>query len=228
MKDPVTIAAPRTRLCANDDYLWERVDELPEGRGLNEAPEVLQHGRRTFVTYSCSGSWQPSYKIGLLELKAGSDPLQATGWTEYPKPAFESTAATFGVGHNSFVKSPDATEDWLVYHAKMSRQTGWQRAVFTQPFTWRSDGLPDFGAPVAAGYSYPCLLGKPFAVLRERAIFGFQFRAIWRDGPTLAITSPIGRQMENYSSVKCPGIRSTYIGPARSWFWMTDVGPISS
>ncbi len=173
MKDPVTIAAPRTRLCANDDYLWERVDELPEGRGLNEAPEVLQHGRRTFVTYSCSGSWQPSYKIGLLELKAGSDPLQATGWTKYPKPAFESTAATFGVGHNSFVKSPDATEDWLVYHAKMSRQTGWQRAVFTQPFTWRSDGLPDFGAPVAAGQLLPVPSGQTVRCITGTRHFRF-------------------------------------------------------
>lgn len=151
MRDPVTMAAPRVRLCANDEFLWERVDESPQGRGLNEAPEVLQHSGRTFVTYSCSGSWQPSYKIGLLELKPGTDPLRPEDWIKYSKPAFESTATTYGVGHNSFVKSPDDTEDWLIYHAKLDRQNDWRRAVFAQRFTWRADGLPEFGRPVASG-----------------------------------------------------------------------------
>ena len=56
MKDPLTMSAPRTRLCGNDDYTWERVGERAPGRGLNEAPEVLQRGGRVFVSYSCSGS----------------------------------------------------------------------------------------------------------------------------------------------------------------------------
>jgi GH43 family beta-xylosidase len=151
MKDPVTIAAPRVRICANDDYLWERVGETLQGRGLNEGPEVLQHDGRTFLAFSCSGSWQPTYKIGLLELKPGTDPLRPEDWIKYSKPAFESTAVTYGVGHNSFVKSPDQTEDWLIYHAKMDRQDGWRRAVFAQRFTWGADGLPELGRPVAAG-----------------------------------------------------------------------------
>jgi GH43 family beta-xylosidase len=151
MKDPTTMAAPRVRLCRNDDFLWERVDESPRGRGLNEGPEILQHNGRTFLAYSCSGSWQPFYKIGLLELKPGTNPLQPANWIKYPKPAFESTPLTYGVGHNSFVKSPDGTEDWLIYHAKLDRQDGWRRAVFAQPFTWSADGFPEFGRPVAAG-----------------------------------------------------------------------------
>ena len=151
MKDPLTLAGPRVRICANDDHIWERVDERLEGRGLNEAPEVLQHDGRTFLVYSCSGSWQPSYKLGLLELRLGGDPLNPADWRKFPEPVFQSNARTFGVGHNSFVKSPDGKEDWIVYHAKRDRRDGWQRAVFAQPFKWSPDGLPVFGEPVAPG-----------------------------------------------------------------------------
>ena len=160
LKDPLTVAAPRTRICANDDFLWERVDERPQGRGLNEAPEVLQHAGRTFVSYSCSGSWQPSYKLGLLELKPGGDPLNPEDWRKCPKPVFQSSARTFGVGHNSFVKSPDGTEDWLVYHAKCDRRDGWRRVVFAQRFEWNTGGFPDFGEPVASGQPLPLPSGE--------------------------------------------------------------------
>jgi GH43 family beta-xylosidase len=174
MKNPLAIAGPRVRICANDDYLWERVDERLEGRGLNEAPEVLQHGGRTFVTYSCSGSWQPSYKLGMLELRPGGDPLNPNDWKKFPSPVFQSSAKTFGVGHNSFVKSPDGTQDWLVYHSKWSRHDGWQRTVFTQPFQWTAGGLPDFGEPVAAGQALPLPSGEKIPVVGGAQEFHFK------------------------------------------------------
>jgi GH43 family beta-xylosidase len=150
MKDPLTLGATRVRICTNDDYVWERVGERRGERGLNEAPEVLQRGGRTFVTYSCSGSWQASYKLGMLELRAGGDPLKPGDWTKFPEPVFKSSAETYGVGHGSFVKSPDGTQDWLVYHAKQDRKDGWRRYVLAQPFHWDAKGLPLFGEPVAA------------------------------------------------------------------------------
>lgn len=176
LQDPLTIAAPRTRVCPNDEFVWERVGDQPSGRGLNEGPEVLQHGGRTFLVFSCSGSWQPTYKLGMLELRAGGDPLHPADWRKFPAPVFQSSERTFGVGHNSFVKSPDGTEDWLVYHAKWDRPDGWSRVVYAQPFKWDADGLPVFGQPVAPGEVLPLPSGERLP--QVSGAYRIQFRAL--------------------------------------------------
>ncbi|MDR2675386.1 MAG: glycoside hydrolase family 43 protein [Opitutaceae bacterium] len=154
MSNPWTVSGNRVRICKNDTYLWEYTGESPKGRGLNEGPQVLQHGGRTFLVYSASGSWQASYKLGLLEL-TGDDPLARGAWRKYPKPVFAPTDKTWGVGHGSFTTSPDGTQFWHVYHAKRERASGWNRDIFAQPFKWTADGLPDFGVPVAPGQPLP-------------------------------------------------------------------------
>lgn len=151
LSNPWTVSSNRVRLCANDTHLWERVDECAEGRGLNEAPQVLVRGDRVFVIYSASGSWQTSYKLGLLELDAGGDPMAPPDWRKHHEPVFAPTAATWGIGHCSFTTSPDGTEDWIAYHAKVERSSNWNRVVHLQRFSWGADGRPVFGAPVAAG-----------------------------------------------------------------------------
>ncbi|MDR1011471.1 MAG: glycoside hydrolase family 43 protein [Opitutaceae bacterium] len=160
MSNPWTVSGNRVRLCNNDDYLWERVNENTKGRGLNEGPQILRHGDRTFLIYSASGSWQASYKMGLLEL-IGGDPLAPGAWRKHPKPIFAPTQKTWGVGHASFTKSPDGAEDWIVYHAKLKRANGWQRGIFVQPFTWTADGLPNFGTPVPPGMPVPMPSNNP-------------------------------------------------------------------
>jgi GH43 family beta-xylosidase len=150
MSNPWTVSGNRVRICKNDTYLWEYTGESLKGRGLNEGPQILQHGGRTFLVYSASGSWQASYKLGLLEL-TGDDPLARGAWRKYSKPVFSPTDKTWGVGHGSFTTSPDGTQFWHVYHAKRERASGWGRDIFAQPFTWTADGLPDFGTPVAPG-----------------------------------------------------------------------------
>lgn len=174
MKDPLTIGGKRVRMCRNDDYLWERVGETATGRGLHEAPQVLQRNGRTFVIYSCSGSWQTSYKLGLLELRAGGDPLNPADWTKHPQPVFQSSEETFGVGHGCFVKSPDGREDWIVYHAKMDRADGWRRAIYAQPFQWTADGFPDFGKPVAAARPMPVPSGERVRLIGGQRRWQFQ------------------------------------------------------
>ena len=150
MKSPVEIGGPRVRLASNDDYLWERTEENLDSRGLNEGPEILRRQGRTFLVYSCGASWLPTYKLGMLEL-VGSDPLNPKAWKKFPKPVFQSTPETYGVGHSSFTTSFDGKQHWHVFHAKKDREPGWERSVFVQPFDFDPDGLPRFGRPVAAG-----------------------------------------------------------------------------
>lgn len=147
MSNPWTLAAARVQICENDDYAWEHVGESRRERGLNEGPQILQRDGRTFLVYSCSGSWEPTYKLGLLEL-VGADPMNPRAWRKQASPVFVRTDKTWGVGHCSFTTSTDGAEDWIVYHAKISRTHGWQREIRAQKFEWDGTGLPLFGAAV--------------------------------------------------------------------------------
>jgi GH43 family beta-xylosidase len=151
MTNPWTIATNRVRLCANDDFAWERIDETMRTRGLNEAPQVLQRNGRIFVVYSASASWETTYKLGLLELMPGGDPMDPRAWRKHREPVFQATQRTWGPGHNCFVRSPDGTEDWIVFHAKLERTPNWKRAIHLQRFTWDAHGRPEFGRPVDPG-----------------------------------------------------------------------------
>jgi GH43 family beta-xylosidase len=58
--------------------------------------------------------------------------------------------SVYAPGHNSFFKSPDGTEDWIIYHAnsKSGEGCGRKRSPRTQKFSWNKDGSPNFGVPV--------------------------------------------------------------------------------
>ncbi|WP_170109478.1 family 43 glycosylhydrolase [Melghirimyces profundicolus] len=119
---------------------------------MNEGPQILKRNGKVFIVYSASGSWTPDYCLGMLTLKDGADPMVPGSWSKSKHPVFQRNdrAGVFGPGHASFTKSPDGTEDWIVYHATSGENDGWNnRKARTQPFTWNRDGTPDFGAPVS-------------------------------------------------------------------------------
>lgn len=141
MKDPVTVSGSRV-LLASPDQSWERV-AMP----ICEGPQVLRRNGDIFVVYSASGSWTADYCLGLLHHRSG-DVLNPANWSKHG-PVFKKTSKVWGVGHCSFVKSLSQNEDWIVYHAKSSKRPGWEdRDVHAKPFSWRSDGFPEFGQPV--------------------------------------------------------------------------------
>ena len=150
MSNPWTISGPRM-LISEPNHAWERRGGPPY---INEGPQVLQKNGRTFLIYSASGSWTDDYCLGQFAL-TGKDPLSPASWTKHPEPLFAKTTEVFGPGHCSFVKSPDGTEDWIVYHAAISSGSRWRRNLRMQKFTWNGDGTPHFAQPVAAGIELP-------------------------------------------------------------------------
>ena len=76
--------------------------------------------------------------------------LDVTNWKK-TGPVFRGNSFVHGVGHCSFVKSPDETEYWVIYHSKKSTKPGWERNVRLQPFIWNKDGTPSFGEAIPIG-----------------------------------------------------------------------------
>ena len=147
MSDPCTIEGERREI-ACPDREWEQ-----RGASVMEGHVVLQHDGSVHLIYSASGSWTENYTLGMLTF-IGGDILEPSSWRKHDSPVFAALpeAGVFGPGHNSFVKSPDSGEDWIVYHAIETASGGWaQRSVRAQKFAWRADGTPDFGLPLGRG-----------------------------------------------------------------------------
>jgi GH43 family beta-xylosidase len=146
MSNPWTISGQRV-LISQSDYDWEKV-----GLNVNEGPVALQHESKTYIIYSASFCATPDYKLGMLTYNGG-DPLSADSWVKNPEPVFQRSDenSVFGPGHNGFFKSPDGTEDWIVYHANDSVTGACDggRTTRVQKFTWNVDGTPNFGVPVS-------------------------------------------------------------------------------
>ena len=146
MENPWTMKGKRVKLSSPVE-VWETGGPL----NLNEGPEILKNGDKVFVIYSCRESWLVQYRQGMLQLiNPDGNLLDSANWKN-SGPVFEGNEQVFGVGHCSFVKSPDNTEDWIVYHSKKSTTPGWDRDVRMQPFKWNADGTPNFGAAIPAG-----------------------------------------------------------------------------
>ena len=160
MENPWTLSGSRVQLCDNDDYVWERVGDKPNERGLNEGPQILRGKDKIFIVYSCSSSWDPTYKLNYLWMDANADPMDPANWTKNDRPAFQGAGNVYGIGHACFVKSPDSKEDWIMFHTKVETKPNWNRVIMAQPFSWDKDGFPVFGEPVQKQQAIPVPSGQ--------------------------------------------------------------------
>jgi GH43 family beta-xylosidase len=171
MAGPLRATGPGVKI-ASGEYDWERAWHSREGAWFKseesfwiEAPQALIREGRVFVAYSAGHTAVPDYCLGLLELRGGveGDPLDPAAWVKSPEPAFcrcddvpEGGTPAHTPGHNSFTRSPDGAEDWIIYHAVDAPGGGYPgRTVRAQPFTWSPDGVPQFGRPVPSGVPIP-------------------------------------------------------------------------
>lgn len=152
MANPWTLATGRV-LLSTPTYTWETRGSGGTLPKVNEGPEIIKNtAGRVFLIYSASGCWSDDYALGMLTLRDGGDPLTATDWTKTPTPVFtkKESSSAYGPGHNTFFKSKDGSEDWILYHANTApgQGCGNARSPRMQKFTWNADGTPNFGEPV--------------------------------------------------------------------------------
>ncbi|MFL4908355.1 family 43 glycosylhydrolase [Streptomyces sp. MMS24-I2-30] len=153
MSNPYTVSGDAVALNADGG--------CPEVR---EGPEFLNRNGRTWLTYSACDTGKPDYQLWMLSLPAGADPLTPGNWQQHPGPVFsrDDAKGVYGPGHHAFFRSPDGTQDWIVYHAKTTGSyTYSNRTTRGQRIGWHADGSPDLGSPVALGATQDLPSGDP-------------------------------------------------------------------
>ncbi|GGH10775.1 family 43 glycosylhydrolase [Paenibacillus segetis] len=142
MSDPWTIDSERVEI-SRPTHSWE-VNHSPY---INEGPQVIVRNGVINLVYSASGSWTNDYCLGLITADVSSDLMDPASWSKRDQPIFSSENGLYGPGHHSFTTSVDGTEDWIFYHVAKFNNSGWNREVRAQKFTWNADDTPNLGVP---------------------------------------------------------------------------------
>ncbi|HET7865191.1 MAG TPA: family 43 glycosylhydrolase [Burkholderiaceae bacterium] len=150
MNGPLAISGTQVRL-SRPEYDWERVNQH-----VNEAPAVLQHGGKVFISYSGS-SVDANYRMGLLTAPATANLLDAASWSKSPTAVFESNEANgiYGPGSNTFTTDADGSTV-NIYNARSYKSMAVDplydpnRATYAQVVNWNADGSPSFGVPTGS------------------------------------------------------------------------------
>lgn len=145
MSNPWTLSTSRVCISTPTNS-WEKSGSS----SINEGPEVLINGSKVHIIFSAAGSWTDNYCLGRITCTDGNF-LNASSWTKSADPVFQKTEYTFGPGHNTFVKSVDGTENWIIYHCARYSGSKWTRSIRAQRFTWTDSGYPFFGEPIEQG-----------------------------------------------------------------------------
>lgn len=159
MSNPWTCSGNRVRI-SDPQYDWEQHGLLtrpgPDDKPMvlvNEGPQYLKSPNgRVNIIFSASGCWTDYYALGMIYAAPNADLMNPASWKKHPAPVFwaNNVQGTHAAGHNSFFKSPDGSQHWILYHAnsEAGQGCGRERAPRMQPFTFAANGTPVFGNPL--------------------------------------------------------------------------------
>ena len=162
MSNPWTCTGNRIRI-SDPKFDWEHHGLLTHPGAddkpiilVNEGPQFLKSPNgRVNIIFSASGCWTDYYALGMVYADANADLMTVNAWKKHPTPVFwaDNVKGTYAAGHNSFFKSPNGSQNWILYHAnaEAGQGCGKQRAPRMQPFTFTADGVPVFGSPLPLG-----------------------------------------------------------------------------
>lgn len=151
MLTPTTLGSVTVKL-SEPTAAWEK-----KGWNVNEGPAFIKRNNKLHIIFSVSGCSTPDYGLARLTCSNGNY-LNAASWTKHNELVFarHEENKVWGVGHHGFAKSPDGSEDWLVYHAKLSQtDMNEDRCTRIQPFTWDENDNPVFGEPYPTDIPLP-------------------------------------------------------------------------
>ena len=174
MANPWTLGSERV-LISKPELEWERHYINEDGSHpsyiiyVNEGPQPLKspNGEYVHIVYSASGCWTPYYALGLLTARSDADLLDPQSWVKSANPIFRQSPenGVYGTGHNSFFKSPDGTEDYILYHARDTKTDppgmGDTRSPRAQKIEWDANGFPVLGVPFPTSKKLPKPSGTP-------------------------------------------------------------------
>jgi GH43 family beta-xylosidase len=147
MLNPWTIEDKNIQL-SKPEFDWEKQG----GMAINEGPVILKKNNKIILIYSASTTWSDDYCLGMLMVDDTKDLLNPSSWVKSKEPVFKKCLlnGVLAPGHNSFTKSPDDKEDWIIYHAISASNPGVKnRHTCAKKFIWNKDGIPVFGEPVS-------------------------------------------------------------------------------
>lgn len=132
-------------LLTTPDYDWERY-----GFWVNEAPSVIKHKGKIYLTYSASDTGI-NYCMGMLTVDENADLLDPKAWKKerYPVLKTDESLGIYGPGHNSFTYDKDGNP-MLVYHARTEKEIvgnplhNPNRHAMLMKITWGDHGEPVF------------------------------------------------------------------------------------
>lgn len=158
MENPWTLKGEEA-IITRPTHSWEQYG----GRAICEGPQFLKgkKGKLTII-YSASACWDDNYTLGMLAASDSSDLTDPSSWEKLSVPVFQTSTdnGVYGPGHCSFTTTADGT-NWIVYHAKREANSACSgRSTRLQPFTWKDNGLPDFGKPVRLSQKIQWPIGK--------------------------------------------------------------------